>query len=63
MVLSYHFYFTSHLFAHCQMVPSNQSLLTIIQITMVNTNSLHLRGAFKKFPDFFLQAFKIVVDS
>ena len=29
----------------------------------LNSGMLHLRGAFNKFPDFFVQAFKIVVDS
>ena len=35
-----------------------------LQVTILNTNDLQLRGAFNKFPDFFfVQAFKIVVDS
>ena len=29
----------------------------------LHTSYVYIRGAFNKFPDFFVQAFKIVVDS
>ena len=32
-------------------------------LNFINDKFLYIRGAFNKFPDFFVQAFKIVVDS
>ena len=55
-------------------LPLNDCSFTRMTLTLNNTQSFiytlrkksnlkKLRGAFNKFPDFFVQAFKIVVDS